>query len=79
MTPPTVGRIVHYYGHNVSERSDDTGPFAAIVLDVENVAGGPYACTLKVFARDGIEYQRPNVPYDESMSLDSWSWPPRVA
>jgi hypothetical protein len=76
----SVGRIVYYFGllGRPRLRADgaltDSGPFAALVIDV----AGTESCTLEVTARDGTKHICVNVPHDESMLLDTWSWPLRV-
>lgn len=87
---PSVGRIVHYFGKLEQPFSPgdrfssmgysavpepDSGPFAALVIDV-----GPSATatTLEITGRTGHKYIRTNIAFDDGMTLGTWSWPARV-
>jgi hypothetical protein len=89
---PTVGRIVHYYGNNLKwhrgRKTKFTGPFAAIVVDVNQDDG--YFVSLNVqypsatVDREQLQSEIvENVHGDQMVALvpgvpeGFWTWPPR--
>ena len=87
--PPSVGRIVHFVGHNPDagglESDDGKKCFAAVIIDVDRIApNGEPGEELCVFV-PGTSLVQPMVmfavaPFDErgTRDLSSWHWPEKV-
>lgn len=68
-TTPTIGRIVHYYGHG-----DPPRPRAAIVTFI----GPDNGVGLTVLGHYEGNIVLDNVPYSPEPKKYHWSWPLRV-
>lgn len=78
MTPPSIGRIVHYT--NLGDRDGKFPPEAQAALITGVNADG--TVSLHIFYRTG-QFDMPSVAFSEALpgteeARGKWSWPPRV-
>lgn len=75
-TPPTVGRIVHFYDSRLNLNGQGAGPYPAIIL--QTWPGQPYV-NLKVLGWGEDAWDEGSV-YEQSETNTQprhWCWPPR--
>ena len=86
---PTIGRIVHYYGHSPlgGGQGEDLKLFPAIITEVEHKPSTgsttgdvehTFDITLAVIYPHGLLNEVKHIGYSDVYKPSHWSWPPKV-